>query len=410
MNRTGPAPTPRGFQAFGQPNPSARNLPLGSGRLQNTNKLGNGATWGLGAVNGAPGLPNTQGRAPGSASNATFAQSITGSQPATPLDLSVSSIPGLTIFTRSEFPSLSGAPQTQYQNPGQAVWGNSNQRATQQTPVQRPQQQHPISQQSNSQQQNQQPSQGQEQSQQSREQLYSGSQMSGSNDDYHRGGQGGIGQLGASAQPQSNSIDDFPPLRRNGTDEDQQDRRGSLMQTAAFGGYSASNNFSMPLTQESARHRLPNAQSGRPDSRTSTLIERIRSPSSLSFTSASNRQGPTSGTILDGNIPPTSRGNQQNNINSLLDNFVNQQQQIGSSRNTQSQHQQQHQPSRHQRGSLASGGAAQTAENVPVDEMSPIDKYGLAGLLANVRSPDADTAALAIGQDLTQLGMDLNSP
>ncbi|KAL8895810.1 MAG: hypothetical protein Q9192_003435 [Flavoplaca navasiana] len=407
LGNAGPAPTPRGFQAFGQPNPSARNLPLGSGRLQNANKLGtlvtlvltesidvvlfsgNGATWGLGAVNGAPGLPNTQGRAPGSASNATFAQSITGSQPATPLDL-------------SEFPSLSGAPQTQYQNPGQAVWGNSNQRATQQTPVQRPQQQHPISQQSNSQQQNQQPSQSQEQSQQSREQLYSGSQMSGSNDDYHRGGQGGIGQLGASAQPQSNSIDEFPPLRRNGTDEDQQDRRGSLMQTAAFGGYSASNNFSMPLTQESARHRLPSAQSGRPDSRTSTLIERIRSPSSLSFS-------PTSGTILDGNIPPTSRGNQQNNITSLLDNFVNQQQQIGSSRNPQSQQQQQ-QPSRHQRGSLASGGAAQTAENVPVDEMSPIDKYGLAGLLANVRSPDADTAALAIGQDLTQLGMDLNSP
>ncbi|KAL9630153.1 MAG: hypothetical protein Q9204_004868, partial [Flavoplaca sp. TL-2023a] len=300
----------------------------------------------------------------------------------------VSSILSLTIFTRSEFPSLSGAPQTQYQNPGQAVWGNSNQRATQQTPVQRPQQQHPISQQSNSQQQNQQPSQAQEQSQQSREQLYSGSQMSGSNDDYHRGGQGGIGQLGASAQPQSNSIDEFPPLRRNGTDEDQQDRRGSLMQTAAFGGYSASNNFSMPLSQESARHRLPSTQSGRPDSRTSTLIERIRSPSSLSFSA--------------------SRGNQQNNMNSLLDNFVNQQQQIGSSRNTQSQ--QQHQPSRHQRGSLASGGAAQTAENVPVDEMSPIDKYGLAGLLANVRSPDADTAALAIGQDLTQLGMDLNSP
>ena len=110
-------------------------------------------------------------------------------------------------------------------------------------------------------------------------------------------------------------------------------------------------------------------------------------------------------------MAPTSRGNQQNNMNSLLDNFVNQQQQIGSSRSTQSQHQQQqHQPCRHQRGSLASGGAAQTAENVPVDEMSPIDKYGLAGLLANVRSPDADTAALVIGQDLTQLGMDLNSP
>ena len=77
-----------------------------------------------------------------------------------------------------------------------------------------------------------------------------------------------------------------------------------------------------------------------------------------------------------------------------------------SSRNAQSQQL----PSRQQRGSLASGGAAQTAENVPIDEMTPIDKFGLAGLLANVRSPDADTAALAIGQDLTQLGMDLNSP
>ncbi|KAI4091919.1 MAG: hypothetical protein LQ339_008036 [Xanthoria mediterranea] len=394
MNRTGPAPTPRGFQAFGQPNPAARNLPLGSGRLQNTNKLGNGATWGLGAVNGAPGLPNTQGRAPGGASNATFAQSIAGSQPATPLDL-------------SEFPSLSGAPQTQYQNPGQAVWGNSNQRATQHTPVQRPQQQHPISQQSTSQQQNQQPSQTQEQSQQSREQLYSGSQMTGSNDDYHRGGQGGIGQLGASGQPQSTSIDEFPPLRRNGTDDDQQDRRGSLMQNAAFGGYPGANTFSMPSAQDPARHRLPSSQTGRPDSRASTLVDRIMSPSSLSFASASNRQVPTSATTLDGSIPPTPRGNQQSNINSLLDSFVNQQQQIGSSsRNTQSQQP----PSRQQRGSLASGGAAQTAESVPFDEMTPIDKYGLAGLLANVRSPDADTAALAIGQDLTQLGMDLNSP
>ncbi|KAL8663534.1 MAG: hypothetical protein Q9168_008080, partial [Polycauliona sp. 1 TL-2023] len=313
-------------------------------------------------------------------------------------------LPHHSISRRNEFPSLSGAPQTQYQNPGQAVWGNSNQRATQHTPVQRPQQQHPISQQSNPQQQNQQPTQSQEQSQQSREQLYSGS-----NDDYHRGGQGGIGQLGASAQPQSTSIDEFPPLRRNGTDEDQQDRRGSLMQNAAFGGYSASNNFSMPSNQDSVRHRIPSTQSGRPDSRTSTLVDRIMSPSSLSFASASNRQAPASATTLDGSIPPTPRGNQQNNINSLLDSFVNQQQQIGSS--SRASQPQQQQPTRQQRGSLASnGGAAQTAENVPIDEMAPIDKHGLAGLLANVRSPDADTAALAIGQDLTQLGMDLNSP
>ncbi|KAL8921363.1 MAG: hypothetical protein Q9172_004056 [Xanthocarpia lactea] len=314
--------------------------------------------------------------------------------------------PSMALF-KGEFPSLSGAPQTQYQNPGQAVWGNPNQRATQHTPVQRPQQQHPISQQSNAQQQNQQSLQAQEQPQQSREQLYSGSQMTSNNDDYHRGGQGGIGQLGASGHPQPTSIDDFPPLRRNGNDEDQQDRRGSIMQNAAFGGFPGSNSFSVSSTQDPSRHRLPSVQSARPDSRTSTLVDRILSPSSLNFASSSNRPGPTSSAHHDGTALPTPRANQQTNINSLLDSFVNQQQQMGSSsRNAQSQQL----PSRQQRGSLASGGAAQTAENVPIDEMTPIDKFGLAGLLANVRSPDADTAALAIGQDLTQLGMDLNSP
>lgn len=194
----------------------------------------------------------------------------------------------------SEFPSLSGAPQTQYQNPGQAVWGNPNQRATQHTPVQRPPQQHPISQQSNTQQ----ISQSQEAPQQSREQAFTGSQMTGSTDDYHRGGQGGIGQLGASAQSQSTSVDDFPPLRRNGNDEDQQDRRGSLMQNAAFGGFGGANPnlFSLPSTQDSTRHRLPSAQSGRPDSRSSTLVDRIMSPSGLSFGMSSacvERNAPT---------------------------------------------------------------------------------------------------------------------
>ncbi|KAL9601460.1 MAG: hypothetical protein Q9219_002526 [cf. Caloplaca sp. 3 TL-2023] len=85
----GPAPPPlRGFPNFPQSNPPNRNLGLVSGRLQNTNKLGNGATWGLGAVNGAPGLPSAPGRQNTATANTSFAQSIGGSQPATPLDLS----------------------------------------------------------------------------------------------------------------------------------------------------------------------------------------------------------------------------------------------------------------------------------------------------------------------------------
>lgn len=41
--------------------------------------------------------------------------------------------------------------------------------------------------------------------------------------------------------------------------------------------------------------------------------------------------------------------------------------------------------------------------------MVPIDRWGLAGLLATIRSDNPDVAGLAIGQDLTQLGLDLNS-
>lgn len=49
---------------------------------------GNGSSWGFGMpVNGAPGLPTPQAR-PTNAATTSFAQTIGGSQPATPLDLS----------------------------------------------------------------------------------------------------------------------------------------------------------------------------------------------------------------------------------------------------------------------------------------------------------------------------------
>lgn len=42
--------------------------------------------------------------------------------------------------------------------------------------------------------------------------------------------------------------------------------------------------------------------------------------------------------------------------------------------------------------------------------MSAMDRFGLPGLLATVRSKNQDVASLATGQDLTQLGLNLNSP
>lgn len=42
--------------------------------------------------------------------------------------------------------------------------------------------------------------------------------------------------------------------------------------------------------------------------------------------------------------------------------------------------------------------------------MSELDRYGLAGLLHMIRNEGSDIGTLAIGQDLTALGLDLNQP
>lgn len=97
------------------------------------------------------------------------------------------------------------------------------------------------------------------------------------------------------------------------------------------------------------------------------------------------------------------------NINSLLQTFHEPQ---GSSQQSSSQHQLQ--TSRLQQGySLGAGdspGAIHTPDQTHLSQMSPLDRFGLAGLLATVRSDNPDVASLAIGQDLTQLGLNLNSP
>ena len=149
----------------------------------------------------------------------------------------------LDINELSEFPSLSGVPHPQYQNPNQAVWANANQRASQHTPVQRPQQ-----------------SQGgaigsmqsqphnhlvqESLQQQPHDESFFPSQLSSAVDDYRHGGQGGIGQPTGSIQPQTTNIDDFPPLGRNGHGEIGQDRRVNIMQSAVTGLFPNNSAFS----------------------------------------------------------------------------------------------------------------------------------------------------------------------
>ena len=183
----------------------------------------------------------------------------------------------------SEFPSLSGAPQPHYHNAGQAVWANANQRAVQHTPVQRPQQQLQVSVQSSNQQQ-QHTHQGQDTAQRGTEDLFTASsQFTSGLDDYRNGGHGGLGQLSGTSQPQTGNIDEFPPLARNGTDETGQDRRGSLMQNAAFSSFPNPNSFSLSQNSVQSHQGLQNASSTQTDRGPSTLADRIMSPSAMGF-------------------------------------------------------------------------------------------------------------------------------
>lgn len=67
----------------------------------------------------------------------------------------------------------------------------------------------------------------------------------------------GLGDYGQGNQPQTGSIDEFPPLGREGSTVLGQERRGSLMQNNAFGGYGASMAFA-GMTQQQ-RNPLSNA-------------------------------------------------------------------------------------------------------------------------------------------------------
>lgn len=190
----------------------------------------------------------------------------------------------------SEFPSLSGTSQPQYQNASQALW--ANQRAIQQTPVQRPQQQpqqqHAISSQASQQQQSQQ---AQDQPQRANDEIYSStSHLQSALDDSRY--QSALGQMPASRQPQTTNVDDFPPLGRNGTDEND-DRRGTIMPSPGYGGFSNSNAFSLPPDQIQARNPLTSAPGSQANNtRSSSAVGRLTSPNANGF-------GGTSGKVYE---------------------------------------------------------------------------------------------------------------
>ncbi|EMD63136.1 hypothetical protein GGP41_005158 [Bipolaris sorokiniana] len=353
-----------------------RGAPLGANRLQN-GKMGGGSQWGFGAPMGAPGLSNAQTRTNNGAMS-SFAQAMGGSQPHTPLNL-------------EEFPSLSGAPQTQQNTSAQQMWANPTLRTTQQNQqntIGRPQVQGQqqgqgqAGQASNQQHQNQ----GQDDSSQS--------QFSGAGDDYRFGGQGGVGQLGG-VQPQTGNIDEFPPLGGGGGDI-APDRRAGLIQNAAAFGANANafpglgqtrNGLSSPTDSQQDRGINPTVGGrGLPGGASRTPFENMRAGNP----SDSNQRTTQSGNMFSlghqigmrsgGDLAPGAQRAQQGQFEQTFGADV-----MGSPN-------------------------AQSMPHKKLSDMTDSERYGLPGLLSMIPMESPDYSTLAMGQDLTVLGLDLSRP
>ncbi|PSN69278.1 hypothetical protein BS50DRAFT_491107 [Corynespora cassiicola Philippines] len=351
---------------------NGRGAPLGSNRLQN-GKLGSGSQWAFGGpMGGAPGLSQSRanGGGPGLSS---FAQTIGNSQPHTPLNL-------------EEFPSLSGAPQAQQNTSAQQMWSNPNLRTTQHSTIQRPQGQGPPQGQPG------QTADRQLQSQSHEEAVGSGQgQFSGGGDEYRFGGSAGVGQLSGGHQPQTGNIEEFPPLGGGGNGEVGPDRRtGMIQNAAAYGG--STNSTAFPGLGQT-RNGLSSPTEGQQDRSINPSVAGRGQHSGVSRTPLESLRGTPTG--LQDNNPRSGQtlGN--------LSNFVGP---VG-------QRPQQSQMDQNYGGeSLGSPNAQQAPQHKKLSEMTESERYGLPGLLSTIPFDSPDYSSLALGQDLTVLGLDLSRP
>ncbi|OAX85129.1 hypothetical protein ACJ72_00501 [Emergomyces africanus] len=391
----GPGQQPlRGMSAFPaqqQPQTRTANPSLASTRLSN-GKIGTGANWGFGLpMGGAPGLQISQQRSVNTLNS--FAQSISGSQPATSLDL-------------SEFPSLSSVPQqSQSSASGQATWANASQRVTQQSAIQRQSQTPTTSQPPSRVSQTQaQSHQTQSQSHASHEDLFpSATQFAAQLDDFRNGGQGISGQLSGGTQPQTGNIDEFPPLGRNAPADIGQERQASLLQPGPFGSYGGGMAFPNLNQSHSSQSRtlLGNMVNGKQNSR-------IMSPSAGGSGVMSASRSPI-GQVQNGALSQEKEDPDTSSMQRTVRPDAYSDQQSQTVMRLPSQNRQQ------SAGSFGADGQeqslqGQSSEQTPLTQMPDRDRFGLQGLLSMIHSENPDVATLAVGQDLMSLGLDLNQP
>ncbi|KAI9783163.1 MAG: hypothetical protein M1816_001485 [Peltula sp. TS41687] len=356
----------------------------------------------------------------------------------------------LDINSPSEFPSLGAAPQPQHHSP--VTWGNatrgnthifqaagtataqatsSHAPATFQTQPTHPHQQ---------------------------ESIFSGSHFTGGLEDTRFGGAHNvIGQTSGALQPKTTSIEEFPPLGRSPTGEIGQDRRESLMHggdsTEHPNGTVPGSNSKHQQTVQGRTDLLATAGGLLASTRHGGNVNGLMGPigfetgsmaSWLSPQGSMYRQhahksispvkgkaypltrremcaiqeiigvGQLTKDCCQGSISSTQNGAQFPALGSLphstghlesVDQQASRRMMVGGpSLNKQLD------PSQLglENDLLESPHSTKPLETLA--SMSPLDRYGLAGLLHMIRSENSDIGTLTVGQDLTALGLDLNQP
>ncbi|KPM38759.1 hypothetical protein AK830_g7804 [Neonectria ditissima] len=327
-----------------------------TGAPLNTANNSSGWAFGGGVPMGAAGLPNPNRQLGG---NVSFAQSLSGSQSATSLDL-------------SEFPSLSN--NAQLSNAGQAsMWSGAGSRNIG-GPIQR-NQPTPLSSQQGVQ-----------------DDLFSpiSSRMPPVQGSFRFGNQGNMGAQ--SAQAQSTSIDDFPPLNRTANGEIGSERGASLMSSLGFGppagapGPSPNNRGNGLLNALSATSR----------------VGEVRSPPGVGALGSSRPQETKPPGLDDEERqkPVSFREEIPTSVAPIAD---------GPLQDLESRH------------SLGAIGTDDSAENTkdetenpnpevidPLGGMPAVDRWGIKGL-RTLMNNYPDYHAMVVGMDPTSLGLDMGS-
>ncbi|KAL2159017.1 hypothetical protein VTH06DRAFT_3048 [Thermothelomyces fergusii] len=341
-----------------------------SNRLPNgkIGPVGNAAGWGFGGgmpMGGSASVPPGAARPLGG--NVSFAQSLTGSQPATPLDLALSLKPRDANLAEEAQRPAEGLP---YASILKGYYGSAAASVLSGTMLQEFPTLSNSNQLNSASQSSMWPAQGPRNlgagvhrgggtpisSQQNQQDDMFASRLAASQSSYRYGNQG----AGSQTVPgQSGVADDFPPLNRTANGEmGGQERGGNLMSSLGFGAQGSASGSAMHASR--AGNGLLNALSA-----TSRAAD-VRSPSAIARPQDSrDAVGGKNPHGAIGNDPPAGKGKEEEK-----------------------------------------GSASQVQD--PLEGMAPIDKWGLKGLRTLMNNfPDYN--ALTCGLDPASLGVDMRS-